>query len=175
MGKDWKALKQEIEAAAHEGLNDCPPDILRVFEYEILTTNAGTGGLMMGPWYEGATACRYLGPYYVYNTIKLAKDSNLSVEKIRRLLGLFMSKALGTVRLCGMEQFADFARRTLECVNEMENRDDVLCLLNALSLYGSCVNAWQNYRVKWGLGFAYRIPTREELLDRGARALESYQ
>ena len=58
---NWKALKTEIETAAEKSVENCPEDILRVFEYEIAPTRCGTGGLMLGPWFEGATA----SPKYV--------------------------------------------------------------------------------------------------------------
>jgi hypothetical protein len=175
MARDWKLLKAEIERESAAGLEDCPDDILRVFEYDIVPTGAGTGGQIFALWYEGANASRYLGPYYIYNVIKLANHSKISVKKIKQLLNLMMPKALGTVALSGMETFARFTKETLECVKEMESRDDILSLLNALYLYGSNVNAWQNYRIKWGLGMAFPIPAKAELLKLGERAGESYR
>lgn len=175
MTADWKQLKAEIEAESQKALEDCPPDILRVFEYDIVRTGAGTDGLMMGVWYVGANASRYLGPYYIYNIIKLAGQFNYSAEKIRQLLNLMMPKALGSVALCGMEIFSSLTSQVIECVNAMDSREDILSLLNTLYLYGSSINAWQNYRIKWGLGMAFPIPTREELRAMGARANLSYQ
>ena len=171
---DWKELKAEILSIASASVEECPEDILRVFEYEIGEEGCGTGDLMIGPWVEGATASRYLIPYYMYNIVKLAQDSNLSLERIRQHMHLTMSKALGTAEMSGMKVLADLARRTIACVDEMENRDEVLELLNALYLYGSSINAWQNYRIKWGLNQAFIIPTRKELVEMGKRAGESY-
>ncbi|MPN60296.1 hypothetical protein SDC9_208024 [bioreactor metagenome] len=128
----------------------------------------------MGPWFEGATASRYLVPYYIYNIIKLTKSSDLSVEKIRQQLNLMLPKALGTAELSGMRTLAGFARGVLACVDEMEDRGEILELLNSLYLYGSSINAWQNYRMKWGLSSAFRIPTRKEMVDMAGRASESY-
>jgi hypothetical protein len=174
MPSDWEKLKEEIDNANARGLEDCPEDILRVFEYDIVRTGAGTGGLMLGNWFEGATASRYLGPYYIYNILKLSLDQNISLEKMKKLMNLMMPKALGTVGLCGMETFARFTRETMACVNEMDNREDAVALLNSLYLYGSCINAWQNYRVKWGVSLAFPIKNKEDLKDMGSRADESY-
>ena len=110
----------------------------------------------------------------MYNIVKLTKDLNLSVERIRQHMRLTMTKALGTAELSGMLVLADLTRRTMACVDEMENREEVLELLNALYLYGSSINAWQNYRVKWGLNQAFVIPTGHELVEMGKRAEESY-
>lgn len=171
---DWKTMKSEIDAVSAQSIDTCPADILRVFEYEIAPNGCGTGGLMMGPWFEGATASRYLVPYYIYNIIKLTKDSNLPVAKIRQQMKLMLPKALGTAELSGMRTLAIFTRGVLACVEEMEDREDILELLNSLFLYGSSINAWQNYRMKWGLSPAFRIPSRKELVDMAARADESY-
>ena len=46
---DWRALKKEIEDVAADSVENCPKDILRVFEYEIAPEGCGTGGLMLGP------------------------------------------------------------------------------------------------------------------------------
>ena len=46
-------------------------------------------------------------------------------------------------------------------------------MLNALYLYGSSINAWQNYRVKWGLNQAFVIPTGRELVEMAKRADET--
>ena len=171
---DWKELKKEIETIAADSVENCPEDILRVFEYEIAPEGCGTGGLMLGPWFDGATASRYLIPYYMYNIVKLTKDLDLSVSQIRQHMHLTMPKALGTAERSGMLVLADLTRRTMAAVDEMENRDEVLELLNALYLYGSSINAWQNYRVKWGLNQAFVIPTGRELVEMAKRADESY-
>ena len=55
---DWKELKAEILSIANASVEECPEDILRVFEYEIGEEGCGTGDLMIGPWVEGATASR---------------------------------------------------------------------------------------------------------------------
>ena len=175
MGKDWKTLKAEIDDAANQAIEDCPHDMLRVFEYEIIRTGAGTGQLTMGPWWEGATSTRYLGSYFIYNIIKLIQDSDISVDKVKQLVNLMLPKALGTVKLCAMETFARLTEETMDQINNhMTNRDDIQTLLTALWFYGSAVNAWCQYRVKWGLGLAFPIPKKEDLEYMGSRASEAF-
>lgn len=175
MARDWKELKAEIDAAADAAIEDCPHDMLRVFEYEIIRTGAGTGNLTMGPWWEGATSTRYLGSYFIYNIIKLIQDSDISIEKTKQLVNLMLPKALGTVKLSGMESYARFTEETIDQINNhMDNRDDIQTLLTALWFYGSAVNAWCQYRIKWGLGLAFPAPTREDLEYMGSRAHEAF-
>ena len=100
MAENWKELKREIDEAGNLAVEECPDDMLRVFEYDIVRTGAGTGRLMMGPWWEGATAARYLGSYYIFNIVKAAQDMDFSTEKIKQLVRLMLPKALGTVALC---------------------------------------------------------------------------
>lgn len=176
MKKNWKDLKQEIDEAGNHAIEECPNDMLRVFEYDIVRTGAGTGRLMMGPWWEGATSARYLGSYYIFNIVKVAQDMNISCEKIKQLVNLMLPKALGTVALCDISQYASFTTQTLYFINhEMDNREDILSLLNSLWFYGSAINAWCQYRMKWGLGLAFHVNHRDDLKYMGTRANEAFE
>ena len=73
-----------------------------------------------------------------------------------------------------MKTYAEFSEQTLACLKEMNDREDILSLLNSLYLYGSSMNGWYHHYMKWGLGQAFRIPNRDELLDMGSRNVESF-
>lgn len=171
---DWKKLKQTIDVENARITETPPEDILRVFKYDIMNTGAGPDGLMFGPDFEGATAIRYIGGYYIYNILKLASIPAYATEQIKRLAFCLLPKAVGTVRLCGMKTYAEFSEQTLACLKEMNDREDILSLLNSLYLYGSSMNGWYHHYMKWGLGQAFRIPNRDELLDMGSRNVESF-
>ena len=171
---DWKVLKKSIDDENARILRTPPEDVLRVFKYEILTTGAATGGLMLAPWFEGATASRYIGAYYVYNIVKLASVPGYTMEEIKEMTRLLLPKAVGTAKLCGMTTFAKFSEQVLSCIAGISESESLLQLLNSLYLYGSNMNAWIHHYMKWGIGQAFRIPTREELLDMGMRNVESY-
>ena len=175
MAKDWKQLKAEIDAENKRILDDSPEDVVRVFKYEILRSGGGTGGLMMGPWIEGATAGRYVGAYYVYNILKLAGLSEYSAKEVKAMLHLLLPKVVSTAKICGLETLARFSNETMEMVKGMEDKEELLLLLNSLYLYGSNMNAWIHHYMKWGVGLAFPIPTREDLRAMGARADLSYQ
>lgn len=172
--EDWKKLQNEINQAAAAAIEDCPSDIVRVFEYDMSPNGAGTGGLMMATWYECAYSSRYLGAYYFYNMIKLVNSRNYTLKKIKQIMNLIVPKEMNTAGFTGMNQFADFTKRVMACINEMDNLDDAMSLMNTIYLYGSSINAWQNYRIRWGLNAAFMIRTKEDLKGMGSRAEESY-
>lgn len=171
---DWRVLKERIDNENARILSVPPEDILRVFKYDIMNTGAGTEGLMLGPDFEGATAIRYIGGYYVYNIVKLGSLPTYTTDQIKELAQVLLPKAVSTVRLCGMKTYAEFSEGVLECLKDMTDREEVLSLLNSLYLYGSSMNGWYHHYMKWGLGQAFRIPTKEELLDMGSRTVESF-
>lgn len=176
MVKNWRELQQEINAASDLAVEECPDDMLRVFEYDIVRTGAGTGRLMMGPWWEGATSTRYLGSYYIFNIVKVAQDMNISAQQIRQLVNLMLPTALGTVELCDISEYARFTRQAIDCINnEIDNREDMLSLLNSLWFYGSAANAWCQYRMKWGIGLSFKVNHRDDLIYMGTRANEAFE
>lgn len=171
---DWKELQAAIESENTRILETPPEDILRVFKFDMMNTGAGTDGLMLGPDFEGATAIRYIGGYYVYNIIKLGSLPCYTTEQIKELANTLLPKAVGTVRLCSMKTYADFTQGVLDQLEAMDNKQDVLSLLNSLYLYGSSMNGWYHHYMKWGLGQAFRIPSKEELLEMGSRNTVSF-
>jgi len=174
MDKDWKALQMEIDKENARIIDAAPEDIERVFRYEIIPTGAGTGKTTLGVWFEGATAARYVGAYYVYNIIKLAMDKNFTLDVVKALVNELLPKCIATTKLCGFEVYARFSEETVKLVNEMDNRDDVMSLLNSLYLYGSSMNAWCHHFMKWSVGQMTPIPGREDCEAIGAAAGKAY-
>lgn len=174
MAMDWKVLQKEIDAENERIIDQAPEDIERVFKYEIIPTGAGTAKSTMGVWFEGATAARYVAAYNTYNIIKLSMDPAFTLELIKVLVNEMLPKVTAAVKLCGYEVYARFAEETIACVNEMDNRDDVLALLNSLYLYGSSMNAWTHHFMKWAIGQATPIPTREDCEAIGKAAHKAY-
>lgn len=171
---EWKALKKKIDAENTRILETPPEDVEAVFKYEVLKTEGGTGGLMMGPWFEGATASRYIGAYYIYMTIKLAANPIFTTKDVKAMVKLLLPKAVGTAGLCGMKTFETFSVETIACIEKMNDGEDILTLLNSLYLYGSNMNAWIHHYMKWGVGFGFPIPTKADLKEMGSRIEESY-
>lgn len=174
MAMDWKVLKQEIDAENARIVETAPEDIERVFKYEIIPTGAGTAKTTMGVWFEGATAARYVAAYNTYNIIKLGMDPAFTLDCIKMLVNEMLPKVTACVKLCGYAVYARFAEETIACVNEMDNRDEVLELLNSLYLYGSSMNAWTHHFMKWAIGQATPIPSREDCEAIGKAASKAY-
>lgn len=174
MAKDWKVLQKEIDAENKRIIDEAPEDIERVFKYEIIPTGAGTAKTTLGVWFEGATAARYVGPYNTYNIVKLGMDPAFTLDHIKDLVNVMLPKVTALVKLCGYEVYARFTEETIECVNAMDNRDDVLSLLNSLYLYGSSMNAWTHHYMKWAIGQMAPIPSKEDLEAMGKVASKAY-
>ena len=171
MAKDWKAIKAEIDAENTRTLDVVPEDIARVFTYDVCLTGAGTGGLMLGPWIEGATANRYIGPYFIYNILKLG----YGVQEIKDMVALLLPKVTATAKLCGMATYARFTEEVMDCVAEIDDAEGIDAILNSLYLYGSNMNGWTHHCMKWGIGYAFKIPHKDDLKKMGERACEAYE
>lgn len=174
MAMDWKVLQKEIDAENARIIDEAPEDIERVFKYEIIPTGAGTAKTTMGVWFEGATAARYVAAYNTYNIIKLGMDPAFTLDHIKTLVNVMLPKVTDAVKLCGYAVYARFAEETMACVNEMEDREEVLSLLNSLYLYGSSMNAWTHHFMKWAIGQATPIPSREDCEAIGKAASKAY-
>lgn len=174
MHRNWTELKFEIDKENARIIDVAPEDIQRVFKYDIIPTGAGTDKATLGVWFEGATAARYVGPYYVYNIIKLAMDDAFTIDHIRDMVNTLLPKCVDTVRLCGLEVYARFSEETIYHVNQLESKEDALSLLNSLYLYGSSMNAWCHHFIKWAVGYSMTIPTNDDCDAIGALSSKAY-
>lgn len=174
MAMDWKLLQKEIDAENARIIDEAPEDIERVFKYEIIPTGAGTAKTTMGVWFEGATAARYVAAYNTYNIIKMSMDPDFTLDMIKTLVNTMLPKVTAAVKLCGYGVYARFAEETIACVNAMDDREEVLSLLNSLYLYGSSMNAWTHHFMKWAIGQLTPIPTREDYEAMGKAAHKAY-
>ena len=174
MAMDWKTLQKEIDAENERIIEVAPEDVERIFKYEIIPTGAGTGKTTLGVWFEGATAARYVGAYNTYNIVKLGMDPAFTLDHIKTLVNIMLPKVVAVVKLCGFAVYARFAEETMACVAEMDDRDEVLSLLNSLYLYGSSMNAWCHHFMKWAVGQAMPIPSREDCEAIGRAASKAY-
>lgn len=171
LGKNWEELKKIIDKKNEDMKHHPPLDVLKVFHYEVVSTEAGAYKNLMGVWLDGATSSRYLGAYYTYNIIKITEDEKLSVDQLKLLVDTLLPDTISKVHYCGLCEYASLTADVIDCIHEMSDLQQMLSLLNSIYLYGSSMNAWIHHYMKWSIGNSYKINDKKHidgLVDRRA-------
>ncbi len=167
----WKQLKTEIDAENDRIRMDPPLEVVKVVHYQIIDTKAGTDNQALGNWFFACTDVRYIHAY-LYNIVRLAMDEKYTLEQIKTMVKTMIAQPAEFVGYAGFHKMWDFVKPALAALDEIDNREDVLDLLNSLLLYASNLNAWIHHYFPWKLNYVFPHRTPEEVREM-ARLIEN--
>ena len=160
----WQDTKKKIDSENELIRMDPPLEVVKVVHYRIIDTKAGTDNQALGNWFFSCTDVRYIHAY-LYNIIKLAMDEKYTLDQIKTMAKTMVAQPAEFVGYAGFHKMWDFAKETIEVLDEIEEREDVLDLLNSLLLYASNLNAWIHHYFPWKLNYVFPHRTPEEVRE----------
>lgn len=162
--RTWQDVKAMIDAENERIRVDPPEEVVKVVHYRIVDTRAGTDGQALSNWFFSATDIRYVQAY-LYNIIRLAFDEKYTTAQIKTMAKTMVAQPAEFAGYCGFHKVWDFAKAVIDVLDEVEDRNDVLDLLNSLNLYASNMNAWIHHYFPWKLNYVYPHRNPEEVLE----------
>lgn len=155
---EWQELKAKIDAENERILEEPPEEVMQAVRYRIVDSGAGTDGQIMGMWFYGLTDVRYVVAY-LYQILKSAMDAEFTLEQLKYMTKWMEPQVAEFVGYCGFHKLWDYMSGVIESMEGIEEREDLLGLLNSMFLYASHINAWVHYYFPWNI--AYTFPRRE--------------
>jgi hypothetical protein len=164
MTQNWKDLKARIDAENERIRMNPPEEVVKIVHYRIVDSQAGTDQQALSNWFFSATDIRYVQAY-LYNILRLAMDEKYTTAQIKIMTKTMLAQPAEFAGYCGFHKIWDFTKPLLEILDEMDDRDDVLDLLNSLLLYSSNLNAWIHHYFPWKLNYVYPHRNPKDVLD----------
>ncbi len=162
--RTWKDLKAEIDAENERIRVQPPEEVVKVVHYRIIDSKAGTDNQALANWFFSATDIRYVQAY-LYNIIRLAMDKKYTAAQIKTMAKTMIAQPAEFAGYCGFHKLWDFTKPVIAALDEIDNRDDVLDLLNSLLLYAANLNAWIHHYFPWKLNYVYPHRDPQEVLE----------
>ena len=151
---NWRDVLETIKAEA-EAVQQAPPDdLLSLFHYQIVPSGAGNNGQCFTTWYFGGADIRYLGAY-TYQVVKLAGDPSFTLDQLKTMFCQFVPQPSEFVAYCGVKRQWEFVQQIVDVLPQIDDRDDLLALLNAYLGYAASLNGWVYHYMKWEIGALY--------------------
>lgn len=160
----WKDVKLMIDAENERIRLDPPEDVVKVVHYRISDTGAGTDGQALGNWFFSCTDIRYVHAY-LYNIMRLAMDDKYTTAQIKKMAQVMIAQPAEFTGYAGFHKMWDFAKAVIDALDEIEDREDVLDILNSLLLYASNLNAWIHHYFPWKINYVFPHRTPEEVME----------
>jgi hypothetical protein len=150
----WLELKADLEKETAIIFETCPDEIKR-FYYGIITHS--DAGKYAKDQYFGHWVHVY-GEYYAYSSttlaslIKWAGDPDFTLPQMKKLFGDLSIGALGLGYYGGQAGLGKFTQRVLDSIDKLENKQQLVELLQAFAAYVSRLYWWVHWYFPWGLG-----------------------
>jgi hypothetical protein len=161
---DWRALKATIDAENDRIVDEPPAEVVKVVQYRIVDSGAGTDGNIMGTWFYALTDERYVVAS-LYQIILSAGDPSFTVAQLKYMARVMLPKVTEFVGYCGFHKLWEFMEATLEAMDQIESREDLLELLNSMFVYASHINAWIHHYFPWNIAYTFPHRTAEEVRE----------
>lgn len=90
--------------------------------------------------------------YAAYGGLVRAAHEDVPLESLRHMARILTSTPAEFLAYCGLEKVWYFTRRTLDCIDRIDNRDDFAALMAHMTLYLNCLGGWNLHLFPWQLG-----------------------
>jgi hypothetical protein len=160
----WKKLQQEIDKENERLRFEAPEEVVKVIHLRVIESESGTKKLSMGNWFFSFSDIRYVAAY-LYQIMNLALDDSYTLAQIKLMASAMISQPADFAGYCGFETLRRYVMETIEALEEIEDREDLLGLLNSVFLYASHLHTWINHYFPWSYGFAFPIRNAEQVRD----------
>jgi len=160
----WKNVKKTIDEENERLRFEPPKDVMNVIHYGVIETECGTKKLSMGNWFFSFTDIRYVGAY-LYQIMNLSLDTSYTLKQLKFMVSSMISQPAEFAGYGGFKILKEFVTESLKVMDEINDREELLTLLNSLFLYASHLHTWINHYFPWNYNFAFPIRTKEEIKD----------
>jgi hypothetical protein len=101
----------------------------------------------------------------MYQIISSAMDPAFSVDQVKYMTRWMESGLAEFLDDCAFHKLWDFMKSLFVAMDEIEDRGDLLELLNSMFLYTSHLNAWIHYYFPWNIAHTYPHRTAEQVRE----------
>ena len=160
----WQELKAELDADNARLVDEAPKEVVKVVQFRIEESGAGTDGQIMGTWFYTLTDVRYLTAY-LYQIVLAGMNPEFTADQLKYLTKEMMPGAGAYVGYSGFPTLWKRIKGVIDVMDEIEDRDDLLDLLGSLHLYASHLKAYIHHFFPWCIALLYPHRTKEDVRE----------
>jgi hypothetical protein len=164
MTKTWQELRDEIKAEALRIWFEEPEEIKKI-RLGIYDPPAGAMGQYFTTWDFVVGMVRDLAMSPVTAILKLVKNPLFGLDQLKVMLSTFIPIYTEFLGYCGLRTLERFTNEMLDLMPDIKTKEEFYDLLSAYSMYCNKLQAWCVHFFPAGLGFPYKLKTKEELQE----------
>lgn len=161
----WMEVRDRIEQETNSILLTPPPEVVAIFKYNIVTSEAGSYGQAFTAMVFTAGDCRYLAGYGVNNVVHLCDRPEVSLEVLKIMFRTFVPLSAEFLGYCGLRKLWGFVQEVDAVIDTVESKEDLKEFLGSLSLYVATLSGWIQHYFPWVVGELFPHRKVEEIRE----------
>ena len=165
MGKNWKDAKEEIDRETQRVMFTPPEEVLKIFKYGIVESDAGSYGQYFTALVFIEGDCRALAYYNANNLICVADNEGFDLEQLKFMTRLYLPVSAEFLGYCGLKNIWKFTQGILDALDTLNSKEEFKELVNSFNLYIACVHTWIHHFFPWNVGGLFPKRKPEEIRE----------
>ncbi len=151
---------RKIKAAADCNQYQPGDDINKVLRFGLIESEAGNDKSSFSTWLFAGGDIRHTAAYSHYLLWFAQHDQSFSLDQLKEMTRAWVKQPAEFCGYCGFKELWELVQEMLGCLDEVQTKEELMDLLDALWLYASNLNTWVYMYIPWGVG--YLFPLRDE-------------
>jgi hypothetical protein len=149
---EWKDVVQKIENETTAIQYTPPTEVLKIFHYGIIDSEAGSYGQYFTTMVFAEGDCRALAFYNANNLLIVAEETRFDLEHLKTLARLYLPLGSEFLGYCGLKKIWEYTQDVLGSLDTLKTIDEYKELINALNTYVAVVHGWIHHYFPWNIG-----------------------
>jgi hypothetical protein len=135
-------------------------DIDKVYRFSLIDSGAGNDKSCFSTWFFAGGDIRHTAAYCHYLLWFAQHEPSFTLDQLKEMTKAWVKQPAEFCGYCGFNELWDLAQEMFACLSDVNTKEELLDLLDAMWRYASNMNTWVYMYVPWGVG--YLFPLRDE-------------
>jgi len=161
---EWKRVRDKIGGETEKILYTPPDEVLKIFRYGIIDSQAGSYGQYFTTMVFAEGDCRALAFYNANNLLIVAEEKSFTLDHLKIMARLYLPLGSEFLGYCGLQKIWEFTQEVLGALDSVKSKEDYKELINALNTYVAVVHGWIHHYFPWNIGELFPQRKKAEIL-----------
>lgn len=161
---EWKTVRDKIAEETEKILYIPPDEVLKIFRYGIIDSQAGSYGQYFTTMVFAEGDCRALAFYNANNLLIVAEEKSFTLDHLKIMARLYLPLGSEFLGYCGLQKIWEFTQEVLGALDSVKNKEDYKELINALNTYVAVVHGWIHHYFPWNIGELFPQRKKAEIM-----------
>ena len=152
-----REVVSKIKAAADSIQYQPGADVDKVLRFGLIDSGAGNDKSCFTTWFFAGGDIRHVGAYSHYLLWFAEHEKSFSLDQLKEMTTRWIKQPAEFCGYCGFNELWSLTQDLLASLKDVESKEELTDLLDAMWLYASNLNTWVYMYIPWGVGYLFPL------------------